>query len=48
MVVVHVDNPEVGEKADGFEPPEGSNPGSVKASDQVTTGILDQVMHSWG
>ena len=35
-------------KVDGFELPEDSSPGNIMVSDQDTTGILDQVMCSWG
>jgi hypothetical protein len=35
-------------KADGLWNPEGSRPESVKVSNQVTTGVLDQGMHSRG
>ena len=34
--------------ADGLWNPEGSRPESAKVSNQVTTGVLDQCMHSRG
>ena len=35
-------------KADGFRKLEGSRPGHVMASGEVTTGVRDQGMHSQG
>ncbi len=35
-------------KADGLRKPEGSRPGYAMASNQVTTGVRDQGMHSQG
>ncbi len=50
MVVVREDKlpRKLGAKADSFDALEGIRPDSDMASDQVTTGVLDQSMNSWG